>query len=143
MNSSRTRSDPPMLRMEVGCDFSQVRPAADRVQRFLKEQGCQEAARIDCELVMVEGCNNAIKYTRTTGADQPVIVEVRVDAHEIELRIIDHGPGFTWPDTCRLPEPEMESGRGLYLIRTLTDYSTYLRASTENTLVLRKRRTAA
>ena len=97
---------------------------------------------MDCELVLVEGCNNAIKYARPDAASQPVIVEVSVEPNEIELRITDHGPGFTWPETARLPDAEKESGRGVYLIRALTDYSAYLRRSTENILVLRKRRSA-
>ena len=68
---------------------------------------------------------------------------MKIEPHEIELRIIDHGPGFTWPENTQLPPPDMESGRGLYLIRALTDYSAYIRLSTENVLVLRKKRSAA
>jgi len=98
---------------------------------------------MDCELVLVEGCNNAIKHTNAESAREPVIVEVRVEPDEIELRITDHGPGFAWPDTAHLPEPDKESGRGLYLICALTDYAAYVRQSTENTLVLRKKRSAA
>lgn len=129
--------------MELGCDFSDIQAAAAKVQQFLREHGCQEQARMDCELVLVEGCNNAIKHTNAQSGREPVVVEVRVEPDEIELRITDHGPGFAWPDTARLPEPDKESGRGLYLIRALTDYSAYFRQSTENTLVLRKKRSAA
>ena len=140
-----TRVDPlsaPVLRLQMCCDFSQVRSVADRVQAFLREQGCRDEARVDCELVVVEGCNNAIKHSAPEAAQQPVIVEVIVAPDEIELRITDHGPGFAWPETTDLPDPERESGRGLYLIRTLTDYAAYFRNTDENTLVLRKRRSA-
>ena len=133
-------SKPEVLRMELGSDFSQVRPVADRVQKFLEEHGCQSEARTDCELVLVEGCNNAIKHANANTARQPVVVEVRVDPAEIELRITDHGPGFNWPETSNLPGPEKESGRGLYLIRALTDYAAYFRQSSQNILVLRKKR---
>jgi serine/threonine-protein kinase RsbW len=128
--------------MELGCDFGQIRPVAARLQQFLQENGCAEQARMDCELILVEGCNNAIKHSRVDAAQAPVVVEVRVESDEIELRITDHGPGFAWPETAKLPEPEKESGRGLYLIRALTDYSAYVRQATENILVLRKKRSA-
>lgn len=133
----------PVLRLELGCDFNQIRPAAQKLQEFLQENGCSEQARTDCELVLVEGCNNAIKHSRIPAAGEPVLVEVRVGPSDIELRITDHGPGFAWPDTARLPEPEKESGRGLYLIRALTDYAAYFRRAKDNILVLRKKRSAA
>jgi anti-sigma regulatory factor (Ser/Thr protein kinase) len=130
----------PVLRVELGCDFNQVRPVAERVQSFLREQGCAEAARVDCELVLVEGCNNAIKHSQPLAAQQTIVVEAVVDPEQIELRITDYGPGFTWPETTHLPDPEEESGRGLYLMRRLTDYAAYFRRAKCNVLVLRKKR---
>src|SRR5215469_4048692 len=143
MNAPSDTFEGPVLRMELGCDFDQIRPAAQKLQQFLEHNGCTEQARTDCELVLVEGCNNAIKHTNAQPGCEPVVVEVRVWPKEIELRITDHGPGFVWPETARLPEPEMESGRGLYLIRALTDYSAYFRRAKDNILVLRKKRSLA
>ena len=136
------RSNPfkrKVLRVKVGCDFSSVRPAAGRVQRFLKKHGCEESTCLDCELAMVEACNNAIKHTHL---QDPIIVEIIIADTEIEMRITDHGPGFTWPKSVNLPKPELESGRGLYLIRRLMDASDYIRGARENVLVLRKKRCA-
>jgi anti-sigma regulatory factor (Ser/Thr protein kinase) len=67
-------------------------------------------------------------------------MEVLCDRNEVELRITDHTPGFDWPDRSTLPDPETESGRGLYLIRALMDYANYLRSPGENVLVLKKTR---
>ncbi|HZR17134.1 MAG TPA: ATP-binding protein [Verrucomicrobiae bacterium] len=131
-----------VLRIELGDDFTQIRPAADRLQKFLQQNGCTEQARMDCELILVEGCNNAIKHSRAKTLQAAVVVEVSVEQDAIELRITDHGPGFAWPETSNLPEPEKESGRGLYLIRALTDYSAYFRRADGNMLVLRKKRSA-
>jgi anti-sigma regulatory factor (Ser/Thr protein kinase) len=130
----------PTLRLSLESDFSQVRAAAEQVQRFLLSHRCGEKARSDCELAVVEGCNNAIKHTFPGARALPVTVEVVVERSEIELRIIDHGPGFAWPGTIELPAPENESGRGLYLIRRLMDSACYVRGDAENILVLRKKR---
>jgi len=88
---------------------------------------------------MVEACNNAIKHTDAHAKWQPVAVEVRIEPAQIEMRIIDHGPGFEWPQTAELPRPEEESGRGVFLIRALTDDAAYLRQPDKNVLVLRKK----
>src|SRR5579864_2693842 len=130
----------PMLRMNLGCDFSRIRTAAERVRRFLEESGCDDGARADCELAVAEGCNNAIKHAYPNGVQQPVLLEVQVEQKQIELRIIDHGPGFVWPESINLPDPENESGRGLYLIRVLMDYAAYIRGPKQNILLLRKGR---
>jgi anti-sigma regulatory factor (Ser/Thr protein kinase) len=128
-----------VLRLSLAGDFSQVREAADQVQKFLLWHRCEAQARSDCELAVVEGCNNAIKHSTNGTKSQPVLVEVIVAHEEIELRITDHGPGFAWPASVELPEPEHESGRGLYLIGRLMDSASYVRGTDENTLVLRKK----
>jgi serine/threonine-protein kinase RsbW len=129
----------PVLRLELNGDLSQIAPAAVQVQEFLRSHGCAERLRSDCELVMVEACNNAIKHTQAHTNWEPVGVEVRVEAGQIEMRIIDHGPGFEWPQTVEPPAPENESGRGVFIIRTLTDDAAYLRQADKNVLVLRKK----
>ena len=142
MSAAGHSSRNSVLRIELGADFTDIRSAAGQLQTFLRENGCNEQARMDCELVLVEACNNAIKHTDAQAEHQPVLVEVAVDPQEIELRVTDHGPGFAWPETAELPDADKESGRGLFLIRALTDYSAYVRHSSENVLVLRKKRSA-
>ncbi|HLH54939.1 MAG TPA: ATP-binding protein [Verrucomicrobiae bacterium] len=129
----------PVLRLNLKGDISQVREAAGQVQEFLLCHRCSEQARADCELAMVEGCNNAIKHRPPGSPLQPVILEVTIEHGHVELRITDHGPGFNWPQKLELPAPERESGRGLYLIRRLMDSASYVRGPDRNVLVLRKK----
>lgn len=129
----------PLLRLELNGDLSQIGLAAVQVQEFLRAHGCAERFRSDCELIMVEACNNAIKHADANTKWEPVAVEVRMEPGQIEMRIIDHGPGFEWPQTAELPKPEQESGRGVFLIRALTDDAAYVREPGKNVLVLRKK----
>ena len=140
MNTRARPLDPPMLRLDLARDLRRVRTAAERVQKFLKSHGCDDGARADCELAVVEGCNNAIKHAYPDSLPGAVLLEVVLHEEQIEMRIIDHGPGFVWPEQINLPDPQNESGRGLYLIRILMDYVAYVRGPTQNVLVLRKRR---
>jgi anti-sigma regulatory factor (Ser/Thr protein kinase) len=118
-------------------DLGEVRRAAEAVRRFLKQQSCAEADVIDCELALVEACNNAIQYA-ADGQGPGVEVEISCDAQTVELRITDHTPGFDWPAQIALPEPGCERGRGLFLIHSVMSDVQYARSPRGNLLCLRK-----
>ena len=132
--------DGAVFRFEVPCDLSQVHAATQAVHQFLSEQGCGEAEVMDCKIALVEACNNAIQNARPADRDLPVEIAAAVRAREIELRVTDHTPGFDWPAQAKLPAPEAERGRGIYLIQTVMDCTHYIRGGRDNVLVLRKKR---
>ena len=140
MSESPVSSHPAALRLTQACDLCEVRATAGAVRQFLAIQGCDEAELNACELALVEACNNAIKYAPPAGAHKLIVVDCLCDARRVELRVHDHTRGFDWPAEASLPDAESESGRGLYLIRTLMDTATYFRAAGENVLVLHKQR---
>ena len=133
---------PVALRLTLVCNFDEVRHIAREVRAFLTAHGCDEGELNACDLALVEGCNNAIKYAPEPARKLPVGVECLCDERAIEIRIMDHTAGFDWPATAVLPEPDSESGRGIYLMQTLMDRANYFRAAGENVLVLRKHRTS-
>jgi anti-sigma regulatory factor (Ser/Thr protein kinase) len=134
------QSRPAALRLSLACDLAKVRPAVQEVKQFLAEQRCPEGVVTDCELALVEACTNAIQGVVRPAIAEPVLVEVLCDAHWVELRVTDSTPGFDWPDHAALPEPERESGRGLFLIQSLMSYSNYYRSLRGNLLIMRKKR---
>lgn len=129
-----------VFRLALRCDISEVRQAAVAVRQFLAEQGCSEDDVLDCELALVEACNNAIKYAPETARCQPILIEAGCSPTEVELRVTDHTPGFDWPAQPVLPSPESESGRGVYLIHSVMNSAAYFRGTGENTLLLRRNR---
>ncbi len=144
MSSAPSHSPTPArLRLALACDFSQVRRTAEAARQFLLEQGCPEEERIDCEMALVEACNNAIEYALPAAREEAVAVEIICLPDWVELRITDHTPGFEWPREFKLPDAGSERGRGLYLIHSLMHEATYLRSASRNTLLLRKRRAAS
>jgi anti-sigma regulatory factor (Ser/Thr protein kinase) len=140
MGEKPVRSSPAALRLLIPCDLGQVRAAAHAAHEFLASQGCSEAELADCELALVEACNNAIEHATKKGREQPVVVEILCDEKEMELRVTDQTKGFDWPRRAALPKAESESGRGVFLMQSLMDYANYFRSDAENTLVLRKKR---
>lgn len=130
---------PVVLQLTLPPDLAHVRPASQEVTSFLATEGCNEGELTAFSLALVEACNNAIRYA-PHGSDQPVDIEVQVSGEHIEVRITDHTLGFDWPEKSTLPPADSESGRGLYLIRSLTDRAGYLRGQGKNILHFSRRR---
>lgn len=128
------------LRVEAGCEFSAVRAAVLQLCDWLGEKGFPEAERGAWELALVEAANNAVKYADASARRHPVVIEMSCGERDVEARITDRTPGFDWPNQVGLPDAEEEKGRGLYLIKSLTDYAAYFRQSGENILLLRRAR---
>jgi serine phosphatase RsbU (regulator of sigma subunit)/anti-sigma regulatory factor (Ser/Thr protein kinase) len=130
------------LRLETACEFSAVRAAIAQVQSWLAEKNLPEAEIGAWELALIEGANNAVKYAPATARELPVVIEISCGERDVEARITDHTAGFDWPAEVGLPEDESESGRGLFLMKSLTDRALYFRHPGENILVLRRARPA-
>jgi anti-sigma regulatory factor (Ser/Thr protein kinase) len=71
------------------------------------------------ELIVSELVTNAVVHTRP-GIDQPIWV--RLSARPASLRLEVHDTDLRLP-TARPLESESESGRGLHIVRALTDHS--------------------
>lgn len=73
---------------------------------------------------LTEGVNNAINHGNAGDPSKEVHVEARVDGNTLCFIIKDQGPGF---DYNNLPDPtspenlEMPSGRGVFLMKELSD----------------------
>ena len=127
------------LRIETACEFSAVRTATAKVRDWLAQKGLSEAELDDWAIVLVEAANNAVKYAGHEAHELPVVIEIFWGEREIEAQITDHTSGFDWPEVVGLPNLESENGRGLFLIKSLTDSAAYLRHCDHNVLVLRRR----
>jgi serine phosphatase RsbU (regulator of sigma subunit)/anti-sigma regulatory factor (Ser/Thr protein kinase) len=135
-------SQPAALRVVQRCDLDEVRATADAVRKFLTAQGCGATDIADLELVLVEGCNNAVKYTSAPAQHLLIVIECLCDGHKVELRIHDHTDGFNWPAKAILPPADSEGGRGIFLMSSLMETVNYFRAVGENMLLLRRQLTS-
>lgn len=128
------------FRLMLPCALGGVRAASLAVREFLSEQGLHEEELTACEVALVEACNNAIQYVTERGRCEPVEITAACNGSKVELVVVDHTSGFNWPSRVDLPPPDSEGGRGLFLIQSLMDQSSYLCGRTENALIMRKRR---
>ena len=131
------------LRLEIACEFAAVRTAVTQIHAWLAEKKFPEAELGAWELALIEAGNNAVKYAPDSAKNLPVIFEISAGDRDIEARVTDHTAGFDWPAEIKLPEAGAERGRGIYLMKSLTDEILYLRSTGKNTLILRRARPAA
>jgi anti-sigma regulatory factor (Ser/Thr protein kinase) len=134
----RSRTNSPALCLNLDCTLAAVRQGASQVRTFLERCGVAEKDIWACELAFVEGCNNAVQHTPRAKVSEKIAIELQIDARAIELRINDHSPGCDIPSQVELPPAESESGRGIFLMRTLMDEVIYVRNASSNCLVLKK-----
>jgi anti-sigma regulatory factor (Ser/Thr protein kinase) len=88
---------------------------------WLEHQPVDPAETADLLLVASELCSNAIRHA--TGAPGSVLLRAWTEGSAVVLEVEDDGGGSVEPgaDDGEVPDPAEEQGRGLYLVRTLTD----------------------
>lgn len=98
---------------------------------------------INFQIAASEAIVNAIVHGNKQNRDKKVYVEVTTDEEKLEMKIQDEGEGF---DVSKLPDPTdesnlyKESGRGVFIIRSLVDefYIESNGAGTKMVLLMRK-----
>jgi serine/threonine-protein kinase RsbW len=134
MSALIIQSTPAKLRLSMACALEKVRPVTRTVRDFLIEQEVPEEEVMSCELALVEACNNAVLYADEDALRHPVEIEIVCDESKIQLRVDDHTEGFEMPAEVDLPPDDRESGRGLFIIKSMMDNVQYFRARTATAL---------
>lgn len=99
---------------------------------------------IVCQTILGEGFDNVVSHAhQTLPPTTPIELEISIFNHGIILRIWDQGPAFDLESHQQGVAAEVdvnaERGRGLKIIRELTDYFAYVRTSGDrNCLVMLK-----
>lgn len=82
-----------------------------------------ESVLFDLDLALTEACANVVEHAyagRETG-DLEILLRI-VRGERVEAEVRDFGPGFALdPAALGAPQPDAESGRGVYIISRLMD----------------------
>jgi serine/threonine-protein kinase RsbW len=110
---------------------------AKEIDRF---DGDRETLAYHINLVLTEAMTNAIKYGNPNEPDTIVHIIITISDDELVIRVQDYGQGF---DINAIPSPSFEkledSGRGIFLIRTLMDSVCYRQGCEGNILEMVKK----
>ncbi len=121
------------------CNLHAVREAGTGLRSFLASQGISDEQELATwELLISEAGNNAVEYASPSATPRSWDVRAFIFPDKISVAVHDHTDGFEWPDSPQLPDDYAESGRGLFLIHSLTSHRSYLRLPHENILTLER-----
>jgi anti-sigma regulatory factor (Ser/Thr protein kinase) len=120
---------------ELSPALAAIRPAATHFREWASARVGPSAAA-DCELALVEACNNLLMHS-----DVREVISLRAEANAFELALVvrDRTAGFEWPASPRLPDAAAEHGRGIFLMHALMTEVRYERNDGWNELRLRRR----
>ncbi len=111
-----------LMRDVTACVLSEFSVAAD--------------AADDVKLAITEACANAVRHA--SGASE-YSVRIAAGPSGCEVEVVDLGPGFPPPGLHEPVAGDLESGRGLFLIRSLVDDLQFIREDDETCVRLIKR----
>ena len=120
------------------CRLEEIRAAASAARAFLAGHGLPDTDLAAWELMLTEAGNNAVLHAGPEGLRLPVALRVALSGDRVIARVHDHTPGFVWPDNPALPADDAESGRGLFLLATLSSFRSYSRSPEGNVLTLER-----
>ncbi len=120
-----------------------VREASIGARAFLADHGLPEAELSAWELILTEAGNNSVIHSAGDAAGQSWQVHLLFAPDRVIARIHDGNEGFDWPEDPQLPDDDAESGRGIFLIHTLTDFRKQAHHPGGNILTLERRHTPA
>jgi serine/threonine-protein kinase RsbW len=107
------------LSLQLSPNPATVTLARDLAAGVLRGLGVASSCVDDIRLVVSEACTNAVKYAAT--ADN-YHVRIAVNDGRCTIEVLDSGQGFDLTTVAEeMPPPDAPSGRGVALMRFLTD----------------------
>jgi len=94
--------------------------ARRRVAAFAEVAGLEEGDLFEFNVAVAEALANALAYGSPHGADDEVRVRFFCYEHVVAVEIVDAGSGISATPIC-VPDSVAIGGRGIHLMRSLTD----------------------
>lgn len=136
-------SDAPQVRISIGSRFEHIDLIQVVVDEALGRLGLDEDGRHWVGIAVREAVANAIKHGNRQDPEQPVDVELAVDAGLAVIQVTDRGDGF---DPSQVEDPLAPenllkpNGRGIFYMKSFMDDVQYtFRPGGGTVLTMRKR----
>lgn len=105
-------------------------------------KGDREALAHHINVVLTEAMVNAIKYAGRASTENTVRIRISISGKELCIKVYDSGQGFdltTIPEPCFEKDLLGETGRGIFIIKSLMDSVQYKKAKGGNVLEMKKK----
>ncbi len=122
----QTRQMPSTNRVKVALEskLESVERAEELAHEFARSAGFHEDDQFRIGMAVRESMVNAVHHGNQYDPQKKACLRMELEARELVVTVTDQGPGF---DLSLVPDPLAEenllkqSGRGVFLIRTLMD----------------------
>ena len=116
------------------------RKLARSVTSALQQAVADQDTQYELELVITEACYNVIIHGYDNDERGDIEAHIFVDdQNRLVIEIVDWGKPFTGPgEEVFEPEPDRESGRGIFIISQISDRFSYEHAHGKNFLRIEK-----
>lgn len=118
-------------------DIKNISIAETLVDTICREKSVHEDHYGNILIAVTEAVNNAIQHGNLEDVNKDVVVSVKQNDNELCFTIKDDGEGFAFdnlPDPTAPENIEKESGRGIFLMKSLADKVTFENNGAEVTL---------
>lgn len=102
----------------------------------------RECLAHNLNVVLTEAMANAIRHANSADPDKEIQISIHIADNVLTIKVYDSGQGF---DLNSIPCPSFdpdclhESGRGIFIIKSLMDSVVYRKANGGNVLEMRKK----
>lgn len=118
-----------IFRLSLNSTYEESEKVPDFVTDIQEKSQLEEDATGNLMLLLSEAVTNAIVHGNKLDENKTVEVEVQINSKKIVSTVKDHGKGFD-PQAANDPLKEenllKDSGRGIFLIKEISDSMDYL-----------------
>jgi len=126
----------------LSISFSSAMKNIDRIDkesRKLLEKELNESQVFAVCLSTREGLTNAIKHGHHSDSSKIIHYALTLKRDKLFIEIEDQGEGFDWKTICKkTPNPELDHGRGLTIIREYSSEYTYNKKGNKLKITIQK-----
>lgn len=123
-----------IFRLSLNSTYEESEKVPDFVTDIQKKSQLEDDTTGNLMLLLSEAVTNAIVHGNKLDESKKVEVEVQINSEKIISTVKDHGNGFN-PQVTKNPLSEenllRDSGRGIFLIREISDSMDYLENGTK------------
>lgn len=115
-------------RLIIQSDLNEIQRVEELTEYIVRRMGFNEEARDSLAISITEMVGNAISHGNKLDANKTVTIDYFIDKRGIRIVIQDQGEGFEVEEVDNPLAPEnllKESGRGIFIVRTLMDGVNY------------------
>ena len=114
--------------MIIESDLNEIQHVEEFTEELVNKLGFSEEERDSLAISITEMVGNAISHGNKHNEKKKVVIDFYINKEGIRITIQDEGDGFNVDEVDNPLEPEnllKDSGRGIYIVRTLMDKVSY------------------